>query len=47
MVNGKDGAAILENLPDLQSGLEAIRTTLLHRQATLLDRQAILRNPAR
>lgn len=35
MVNGKDGAAILENLPDLQNGLEAIRATLLHRQAVL------------
>ena len=38
MVNNKDGAAILENLPDLEFGLEAIRTTLHNREAVLFDR---------
>jgi hypothetical protein len=38
MVNNKDGASILENLPDLEIGLEAIRTTLHNREAVLFDR---------
>ena len=38
MVNGKDGASILENLPHLESGLEAIRATLQNREAVLHDR---------
>jgi hypothetical protein len=38
MVNGQDGAAILAKAPDLESGLEAIRATLLSREAVLLDR---------
>jgi hypothetical protein len=38
MVNNKDGAAILEKLPDLEIGLEAIRTTLRDREAVLFDR---------
>ncbi len=39
MVDKRDGAAILNILPDLEAGLEAIR-------ATLHDRQAVLQNPA-
>jgi hypothetical protein len=38
MVTGKNAATILQNLPNLESGLEAIRTTLRHREAVLLDR---------
>jgi hypothetical protein len=38
MVNGQDGASILKNLPDLESGLEAIQATLHNREAVLLDR---------
>jgi hypothetical protein len=38
MVNNKDGASILENLPDLEIGLGAIRATLHHREAVLFDR---------
>ncbi len=38
MVNGQDGASILAKLPDLEGGLEAIRATLLSREAVLLDR---------
>jgi hypothetical protein len=38
MVNGKNGASILENLVALESGLEAIRATLHNREAVLLDR---------
>lgn len=38
MVTGKSAATILQNLPNLESGLEAIRTTLGRREAVLLDR---------
>jgi len=38
MVNNKDGASILENLPDLEIGLGAIRATLHNREAVLFDR---------
>jgi hypothetical protein len=38
MVNGQDGATLLQKLPDVESGLEAIRTTLHQREAVLLDR---------
>ena len=38
MVTGKDAASILQNLPNLLSGLEAIRTTLRRREAVLLGR---------
>jgi hypothetical protein len=38
MVNNKDGASILENLPDLEIGLAAIRATLHNREALLFDR---------
>ena len=38
MLDKKDGAAILTKLPDLEGGLEAIRGTLLSREAVLLDR---------
>jgi hypothetical protein len=38
MVTGKDGASIVQNLPELETGLEAIRTTLRNREAVLLDR---------
>jgi hypothetical protein len=38
MLAGKNAASILENLPNLESGLEAIRTTLQRREAVLLDR---------
>lgn len=38
MVNGQDSASILKNLPDLESGLEAIRATLQNRENVLLDR---------
>ena len=38
MVNGQDGASILKKLPDLESGLKAIRDTLQNRAAVLLDR---------
>lgn len=38
MVNARDGAAILAKLPELEGGLEAIRATLLSREAVLLDR---------
>jgi hypothetical protein len=39
MVDKQDGASILKNMADLESGLEAIR-------ATLHNRQAVLQNPA-
>lgn len=38
LVHGQDGAAILKNLPTLQTGLEAIRATLQKRQTVLHDR---------
>ena len=38
MVSGKDVPAILQNLPKLHGGLEAIRTTLRAREGILLDR---------
>jgi len=38
MVNARNGAAILANLPDLHAGLEAIRATLRDREALLHDR---------
>jgi hypothetical protein len=38
MVNKQDGGSILQKLPDLESGLEAIRATLQKREAILLDR---------
>jgi hypothetical protein len=38
MVDGQNGAAILQNLAALELGLEAIRTTLQKREAILLDR---------
>jgi hypothetical protein len=38
MVSNQDAAKILENLPSLELGLEAIRTTLHDREAVLLDR---------
>jgi hypothetical protein len=38
MVNKQDGASILKNLPDLESGLAAIQATLQSREAVLLDR---------
>ena len=38
MVQGKNGASLLEKLPDLEGGLEAIRATLQNREAILLDR---------
>jgi hypothetical protein len=38
MVDRKHGASILENLPELQTGLEAIRATLQNREALLLNR---------
>lgn len=38
IVTGQDGASILTKLPDLEGGLEAIRATLLSREAVLLDR---------
>jgi hypothetical protein len=38
MVNGQDSASILKSLPDLESGLGAIRATLQNREAVLLDR---------
>jgi hypothetical protein len=38
MVHGQDGTSILKNLPDLESGLEAIQATLQNREAVLLDR---------
>jgi hypothetical protein len=37
MVDGQGGGAILEKLPDLQGGLEAIRATLRAREAVLLN----------
>lgn len=37
-LNGKPGASILQDLPNLQNGLEAIRTTLRRREAVLLGR---------
>jgi hypothetical protein len=37
MVDKQDGAAILAKLPDLEAGLEAIRSTLQSREAVLLD----------
>jgi len=40
MVAGKKVETMLQNLPDLESGVEAIRSTLLRREAVLL-------NPAR
>jgi hypothetical protein len=38
MVNRKDGSSIVENVPALARGLEAIRVTLQNREAVLLDR---------
>jgi hypothetical protein len=38
MVNGHDAASILNSLPDLESGLQAIRDTLESREAVLLGR---------
>jgi hypothetical protein len=38
MVARQDGAAILEKMPALEGGLEAIRATLQSREALLLDR---------
>jgi hypothetical protein len=38
LVNKQDGTAILSSLPDLQTGLEAIRSTLQKREAVLHDR---------
>jgi hypothetical protein len=38
MVDQQDGAALLGKLPDLESGLGAIRATLQSREAVLLDR---------
>ena len=38
MVDGQNGAAILEKLPDLNGGLEAIRGTLLQRESVLHSR---------
>jgi hypothetical protein len=38
VVNGHDAVSILSNLPDLESGLEAIRATLQGREAVLLGR---------
>jgi hypothetical protein len=38
MVNNQDGASLLKNLPDLEAGLKAIRTTLENREKVLLDR---------
>lgn len=37
MLNQQTGVSILERLPDLESGLEAIRATLRNREAVLLD----------
>lgn len=37
-LNGQDGVSILRNLTDLESGLEAIRSTLNSREAVLLER---------
>jgi hypothetical protein len=37
-VSGQDGSSILKKLPDLESGLEAIRSTLKSREAVLLGR---------
>jgi hypothetical protein len=34
---GKDGAALLANDSDVETGLEAIRATLQSREAVLLD----------
>jgi hypothetical protein len=38
MVSNQDGASILKSLPDLEAGLEAIRSTLRDREAVLLNR---------
>ena len=38
MVDSQNGAGILQNLPALELGLEAIRGTLHKREAVLLDR---------
>jgi len=38
MVNGKDGGSLPKDMPELERGLEAIRTTLHSRQAVLMDR---------
>lgn len=38
MLAGNNLDTILQNLPKAESGLEAIRTTLRHREAVLLDR---------
>jgi hypothetical protein len=37
-VDRQDSASLLNNLPELEGGLEAIRATLKSRQAVLLDR---------
>jgi hypothetical protein len=38
MASGKDVGTLLEQLPSLEAGVEAIRTTLRRREAILLDR---------
>lgn len=38
MVTGKGAAGILQDMRNLQSGLEAIRATLVHRETALLGR---------
>jgi hypothetical protein len=38
MVEKQNGSSILDHQPDLESGLEAIRTTLQSRETVLLDR---------
>lgn len=38
MLSSQNGSAILKSLPDLESGLEAIRETLRKREAVLHDR---------
>lgn len=38
MVEGQRGSAIVDSLPDLQAGLDAIRTTLRDREAVLHER---------
>ena len=38
LVTGKDAASILQVMPELETGLEAIRTTLRNREAVLLAR---------
>ncbi len=40
MVKEQNGASILKDLPELESGLDAIRGTLQSREAVLLDRSS-------